>query len=109
MKLWSNNTVPKSSGAINPERRLLAAVLQRAITDYLGGEGEVQESAREWLFGVDDPSETFGFAYVCEALDFHQEELQKAISAQYENQLVQQQAQANIEMTMEPQLAARAA
>ena len=84
MKLWSNNSVPRSLGGFNPERRLLAAILQRAITDFLTGEGELQASAKEWLFGADDPHETFGFAYICEALDFHKEELRKAIAGQFE-------------------------
>lgn len=89
MKLWSNGSVPKSGGGFNPERRLLAAVLQRAITDFLTGEGELQASARDWLYCSDDPNEPFGFTYICEALDFHKEELRKAIQRQYDD-LVQQ-------------------
>lgn len=86
MRLWSNSSVPKSNGGFNPEKRLLAAVLQRAITDFLTGDGEVQLSAREWLFSDDDTSETFCFCYICEALDFHGSELRKAISRQYDRQ-----------------------
>ncbi len=82
MKLWSNNSVVKNGGGLNPERRLLAAVLQRAITDYLTGDEELRGSAQEWIFGADDPNETFGFAFICEALDFHKEELRKAVSRQ---------------------------
>ena len=85
MKLWSNASVPKSGGGFNPERRLLAAVLQRAVTDFVTGEGELQVSAQEWLYGSDDPNEAFGFTYICEALDFHQEELRKAIKRQFED------------------------
>jgi hypothetical protein len=87
MKLWSNSSIPRGNGGFNPERRLLAAVLQRAITDYLTGEGDLQVSAREWLFGPDDPNEAFCFAYICEALDFHREELRKAIGRQHERQV----------------------
>jgi hypothetical protein len=87
MRLWSNSSVPKSNGGFNPEKRLLAAVLQRAITDFLTGDGEVQLSAREWLFSDDDTSETFCFCYICEALDFHGSELRKAISRQYDRQV----------------------
>lgn len=94
MKLWSNNSVPSSGGGFNPEKRLLAAVLQRAITDYITGEGELQESAKQWLFSSDDTNESFGFAYICEALDFHIEELRKAISIQLFNQ-AQLQEQVN--------------
>ncbi len=85
MKLWSNNSVQKSGGGFNPERRLLAAVLQRAITDFLTGEGELQISAREWLYSSDDPNEAFGFTYICEALDFHKEELRKAVQRQHDD------------------------
>jgi len=84
MKLWSNGNCQRTGSTFNPERRLLAAILQRAITDYVSGEGELQESSREWLYGPDDNLETFGFAYICEALDFHIEELRKAIHMQYE-------------------------
>ncbi len=84
MKLWSNGEVSQGGSTFNPERRLLAAVMQRAITDYISGDGELQESARQWLFGLDDPGESFGFAYICEALDFHMEEMRKAIQLQYE-------------------------
>lgn len=83
MKLWSNSSIPRGNGGFNPERRLLAAVLQRAIQDYLTCDGEVQESAEEWLYGTEEAPNSFGFSYVCEALDFHQEELRKAIRKQY--------------------------
>lgn len=93
MKLWSNANVPRSNGGFNPERRLLAAVLQRAITDFLTGEGELQASAKEWLYGPDDPNEAFCFTYICEALDFHKEELRRAIHRQFEQSLVPQEYQ----------------
>ena len=82
MKLQSNSNIASGNGGFNPEKRLLAAVLQRAITDYISGEGELQESAKQWLYGSDDVGETFGFAYICEALDFHKEELRKAVNNQ---------------------------
>ncbi len=90
MKLWSNDNIPRGSGGFNPERRLLAAVLQRAITDFLTGEGELKDSAQEWLYGQDDPSEAFGFSYICEALDFHKEELRKAIRRQLDGAMISQ-------------------
>ena len=90
MRLWSNSEVQKGSGGFNPERRLLAAVLQRAITDYLTGDGEIQSSAQEWLFSEEETAtDTFGFSYICEALDFHANELRKAISRQYQRQLAE--------------------
>lgn len=87
MKLWSNGSVPRSAGGFNPERRLLAAVLQRAITDFLSGEGELHTGAKEWMYGEDDPNEAFCFSYICEALDFHKEELRKAVMKQYQRQV----------------------
>lgn len=90
MKLWSNDNIPRGTGGFNPERRLLAAVLQRAITDFLTGESELKDSAYEWLYGPDDPNEAFAFAYICEALDFHKEELRKAIQRQLDRSLLEQ-------------------
>lgn len=96
MKLWSNGSVPKSAGGFNPERRLLAAVLQRAITDFLTGEGELQASAKEWLYNSDDPNEPFGFTYICEALDFHKEELRKAVQRQHDDMVAQRNARETV-------------
>jgi hypothetical protein len=84
MRLWSNNSVARGNGGFNPEKRLLSAVLQRAITDFLTGEGELQLSAKEWIFCTDDTTETFGFSYICEALDLHADELRKVMTRQYE-------------------------
>ena len=87
MKFWSNASVQRSTTSFNPERRLLTAVLQRAITDFLTCDGEIRDSAREWIYeGSDDTDEAFGFSYICEALDFHKEELRKAIMRQYDAQ-----------------------
>ncbi len=96
MKLWSNNSIPKGNGGFNPERRLLAAILQRAVTDYLTGDGEIHDSANEWLFGEDDPTEAFGFSFICEALDFHREELRKAIKRQLEEGATREEVAENI-------------
>lgn len=86
MRLWSNSSVARGNGGFNPEKRLLSAVLQRAITDFLTGEGELQSSAKEWIFSDDDTTETFGFCYICEALDLHADELRKVMTRQYEQQ-----------------------
>lgn len=95
MKLWSNHDTVKGAGGFNPERRLLAAVLQRAITDYLTADGELQQSAYEWLYECDETIDTFGFSYICEALDFHREELRKAIRGQFEQINREKQQSAN--------------
>lgn len=110
MRLWSNSEVPKGAGGFNPERRLLAAVLQRAITDYLTGDGEVQASAQEWLFCEEETTtDTFGFAYICEALDFHANELRKAISRQYQRQVAESSASVRTQVVETVEVASVAA
>ena len=80
MKFWSNSDTP-NAGTFIPEKRLLAAVLQRAITDFLGGEGELKESARLWLMEEDDEDDEcpLTFTFICEALDLDEVGLRKAI------------------------------
>ncbi|MCB0309726.1 MAG: hypothetical protein KDD42_00745 [Bdellovibrionales bacterium] len=85
MKFWSNSEIP-GAGTQIPEKRLLAAVLQRAITDFLGGQGELRESARAWLLEEDCEDAPLTFRFICEALDLDLESLRKAIFAQYQAQ-----------------------
>ena len=86
MKFWSNSDVP-TQGPYVPEKRLLAAVLQRAITDYLSGEGEVREGARSWLLEDEQAEEApLSFRFICEALDLDLVSLRKAILSQAECQ-----------------------
>lgn len=92
MKFWSNSDIP-SHGPYVPEKRLLAAVLQRAVTDFIGGEGEIKEGARAWLM-EDEPSDApLTFKFICEALDLDVAGLRKAIWEQAENQVGQFVAQ----------------
>lgn len=81
MKFWSNSEIP-SAGSFVPEKRLLAAVLQRAITDFLGGDGELRESARSWLLDDEPTDAPLSFRFICEALDLDFMSLRKAISSQ---------------------------
>ena len=81
MKFWSNTEVPVS-GAFVPEKRLLAAVLQRAITDFLSGAGELRESARAWLLEDDTADAPLTFSFICEALDLDAKGLLKAVLGQ---------------------------
>lgn len=83
MKFWSNSDVP-TPGAVIPELRLLAAVLQRAIHDFIGGEGEVRESARLWLMDDEPTDAPLTFMFICEALDLDSAGLRKAIERQAE-------------------------
>jgi hypothetical protein len=57
-----------------PERRLLLAMLERSILDFVGNDPREVESAAEWLFAdsgkeLDEGGEPFSFAWVCEGLD----------------------------------------
>lgn len=81
MKSWSNSEIPQT-GASVPEKRLLAAVLQRAITDFVFGEGELREGARLWLFDEEPTDAPLSFRFICEALDLDLPSLRKAIELQ---------------------------
>lgn len=81
MKFWSNSDVP-SAGTYVPEKRLLAAVLQRAVTDYVSGEGEVREGARIWLMDDEPTDAPLTFRFICEALDLDCDSLRRAIEIQ---------------------------
>ncbi len=85
MKFWSNSDVPTPGSSI-PELRLLAAVLQRAIHDFIGGEGEVRDGARAWLLDDEPTDAPLSFRFICEALDLDSESLRKAISRQADAQ-----------------------
>lgn len=94
MKFWSNSEIPGVAQHV-PEKRLLAAVLQRAVTDFVSGEGDMRDNAFAWLTGQADAEEApLSFAFICEALDLDAESLRKAILAQATQQesLAQQQA-----------------
>ena len=84
MKFWSNSDTPEA-GSFVPERRLLTAVLQRAVTDFVSGDGDLKECAREWLFDDEANECPLTFAFVCEALDLEMDGLRKAIFLQAES------------------------
>lgn len=78
MKFWSNSDTP-AAGSNVPEKRLLAAVLQRAISDFVSGEGELREGARLWLMDDEPTDAPLTFRFICEALDLDFSSLRKAI------------------------------
>jgi len=82
MSFWSNSETPPS-GTFVPEKRLLAAVLQRAVTDFLTGEGEVKDGARSWLLEDEATDAPLSFSFICEALDLDVNSLRLAIMRQY--------------------------
>jgi hypothetical protein len=85
MKNWSNSDIPNASGYV-PEKRLLAAVLQRAVTDFVTGDGDMKEGARLWLFDDEPTDAPLTFRFICEALDLDCDSLRKAIAVQAETQ-----------------------
>lgn len=78
MKFWSNSEIPSFATQV-PEKRLLAAVLQRAITDFLTGEGDLQETAKNWLLNDEPGDAPLTFEFICEALDLEIDGLREAI------------------------------
>lgn len=86
MKFWSNSDVP-GAGAFVPEKRLLAAVLQRAVTDFVTGEGDLKEGAKVWLFSDEPMDVPLAFHFICEALDLDIDSLRRAIKLQEETQV----------------------
>ena len=53
-----------------PERRLLVALLRRALFDYVSGATAERRAAKEWLFDEAGPDDDFSFRWVCQQLDF---------------------------------------
>lgn len=71
--------LPNMTGT--PERRLLLAILERAILDYVGNDVREFEHAEQWLFG-DAPRtnlDHFSFQWVCEQLDLDPARISKKI------------------------------
>lgn len=53
-----------------PERRLLLAILERAILDYVGNDPEEVQASESWLFCKDSSiSDQFTFPWICLYLD----------------------------------------
>jgi hypothetical protein len=50
-----------------PERRLLLAILERAILDYVGNDEKEVTEANDWLFTEDQG--IFSFSWLCQELD----------------------------------------
>jgi hypothetical protein len=94
----SNNTIleiddnePGIIGITNqkgtPERRLLLAVLERSILDFVGNDRKEADAAAEWLFtetdenANDDNCEEFSFAWVCNFLDLDKSSVLRQVKA----------------------------
>ena len=66
-----------------PERRLLLAILERAILDFVGNDERELEQAQEWLFSPKKNAkvEQFSFEWVCEQLDLDPKRIAEKIRA----------------------------
>lgn len=72
---------PNQTGS--PERRLLLAILERAILDYVGNDAREVAEAHEWLFDEDAiPARAqFSFKWICEQLDLDHKSIAEKIRA----------------------------
>lgn len=81
--------IPNLTGT--PERRLLLAILERAVLDLVGNDEKEASEAEEWLFGEmlaqraaemipRSPSE-FSFSWVCDQLDLEPNKISDKIRA----------------------------
>lgn len=71
---------PNATGS--PERRLLLAMLERAILDYVGNDPREIQGSSDWLFGDDgDSGREFSFDWVCEQLDLDPKTIADCIHA----------------------------
>ena len=60
--------IPNQTGT--PERRLILAILERAILDFVGNEQKEALDAEYWMFGDDgDDDSQFSFTWACSQLD----------------------------------------
>lgn len=70
--------------ASSPEKRLLVAILERAILDYVGNDPAEVEGAEAWLFGSDDDDsdpDAFSFMWTCLELDLDPKFVKSKIQA----------------------------
>lgn len=70
----------------SPERRLLLAILERAILDYVGNEKREVEQASTWIFdnsfdnGQDEQEAApFSFIWICQELDLNPRRIAEVI------------------------------
>jgi hypothetical protein len=72
---------PNQTGS--PERRLLLAILERAILDYVGNDVREIAEAQEWLFDEEASSgrSNFSFKWICEQLDLDYSSIADKIKA----------------------------
>ncbi len=72
---------PNHTGS--PERRLLLAILERAILDYVGNDQREVQEAEDWFFGNAEKGTRahFSFPWICEQLDLDRVKIAAKIRA----------------------------
>jgi hypothetical protein len=85
-----NHLFDMPSYSSSPERRLLLAVLERAILDFVGNDSRELDYASEWIFKSDSELEDgypgkqdggFSFDFVCSELDLDPKRIRRCIQA----------------------------
>ena len=72
--------VPNATGT--PERRLLLAILERAILDFVGNDEKELAEAQDWLFDdFEGDGPAYSFPWLCQELDLHTPEILEKIKA----------------------------
>ncbi len=73
---------PHRRGALQPEKRLMLAVMEDAVVSVLRGLPSARET-RTW-FETDDPSWPYSFANLCDALGLDRHAVRAALQRQVE-------------------------
>ena len=73
--------IPNQTGT--PERRLILALIERAILDYVGNEQKEAIDAGQWIFGTElgGEDDKFSFAWCCMQLDLDTHSIRSKIYA----------------------------
>ena len=70
--------IPNLTGT--PERNLLMAILERAILDFVGNDGEALREAEDWIFDLPSPAMPFTFSWICQQLDLNDADIRTRIA-----------------------------
>lgn len=63
-----------------PERRLLLAVLERAILDFVGNDVKERDDAEAWIFDTTaDERIEYSFEWLCHQLDLESKQVRETI------------------------------
>ncbi len=79
VKMFAAEDVP--CGTSCPELILIAAVLKRAVSDYVSSYDRLAKEAEDWIFNEEDPSAqiAFSFQWVCEQLGISPQRIKDAV------------------------------